>query len=349
MIEPGLLMISSGFVASRRGYRGTCQELADRLDESGYRVITSSRSRRALRLFDMLYSVWRYRHRYAIALVDVFSGRAFLWAEAVCRLLSQLDKGCILVLHGGNLPDFAGRHTARVKRLFQLADRITTPSNYLQDQLKPYSQRIELIPNALDLQTFPNMLRDKPGPRLIWLRALHRIYNPLLAVQVTAMLRDEFPDVHLTLVGPDKQDGSRKELLHLIDDLGIADHVELPGGVPKSEVPIWVNRGDIFLNTTTIDNTPVSVLEAQACGLCVVSTNVGGIPYLLEDEHDALLVPSGDLEAMHTAVRRILTEPGLAAKLSRNARRKVENLDWPVVLPQWESLIAEVAAARRAT
>lgn len=346
MIKPGLLMISSGFVASRRSYRGMCQELADRLDESGYRVITSSRTGRAIRPFDMLYTVWRYRHRYEVVLVDVFSGWAFLWAEAVCRLLDRLEKSCILVLRGGNLPAFAAKHPTRVRSLFQLTDRITTPSSYLQDQLKPYSQHIEMIPNALDLKDYPFTLRDSPGPRLVWLRALHRVYNPALAVRVTAMLRNEFPAINLTLIGPDKRDGSRVELLRLIAELGITDRVELPGGVPKSEVPVWLNRGDIFLNTTTIDNTPVSVLEAQACGLCVASTDVGGIPYLLEDEHDALLVPPSDPEAMRTAARRILTEPGLAVKLSQNGRRKVEKLDWPVVLPQWETLIDEVAARK---
>jgi glycosyltransferase involved in cell wall biosynthesis len=347
MIKPGLLMISSGFVASRRSYRGMCQELADRLSESGYEVITSSKAGRAARLFDMLYTIWRCRHRYEIALVDVFSGWAFLWADAACRLLHRLGKGCVLVLHGGNLPDFAARHPNQVKRLFQLADRITTPSNYLQDQLRPYSQQIGLIPNALDLQAYPFALRGNPNLCLIWLRALHRVYNPALAVRVIAALIDEFPDIHLILIGPDKRDGSREELLRLIDDLGIADRVELPGGVPKSEIPAWLNRGDIFLNTTTIDNTPVSVLEAQACGLCVISTDVGGIPYLLENEHDALLVPSGDQDAMQAAIRRILSEPGLAAKLSQNARRKVENLDWSVVLPQWEALITEAAAAHQ--
>ncbi len=347
MIKPSLLMISSGFVASRHSYRGTCQELAARLSESGYEVITSSKTGRAVRLFDMLYTIWRCRHRYEIALIDVFSGWAFLWADAACRLLHQLDRGSILVLHGGNLPDFAARHPNRVKRLFQLANQITTPSSYLQDRLKSYSRQIDLIPNALDLQAYPFTLRDNPNPSLIWLRALHRVYNPALAVRVTAALIDEFPDVQLTLIGPDKRDGSREELSRLIGELGIADRVDLPGGVPKSEVPDWLNRGDIFLNTTTIDNTPVSVLEAQACGLCVVSTDVGGIPYLLENEHNALLVPSDDLYAMYTAVRRALIEPGLAAKLSQNARRKVENLDWSEVLPQWEALIADVSATRQ--
>jgi glycosyltransferase involved in cell wall biosynthesis len=80
----------------------------------------------------------------------------------------------------------------------------------------------------------------------------------------------------------------------------------------------------------------------MACGLGVVSTNVGGIPYLLNDEEDALLVPPSDPEAMAAAVRRILTEPGLAVRLSQNARHTVEHFDWSVVLLQWEALFSDV-------
>jgi glycosyltransferase involved in cell wall biosynthesis len=100
-----------------------------------------------------------------------------------------------------------------------------------------------------------------------------------------------------------------------------------------------MNRGDIFLNTTNVDNTPISVIEAMACGLCVVSTNVGGLPYLLENEEDALLVAPGDPEAMATAVRRLLTDAELAERLSRNARRKAEQFDWSVILPRWQALL----------
>ena len=106
--------------------------------------------------------------------------------------------------------------------------------------------------------------------------------------------------------------------------------------------PDWLTKADIFINTTNVDNMPISVLEAMASGLCVVSTNVGGIPYLLEDESDALLVPPNDPQAMTAAVCRILTEPGLAEKLSSNARKKAEQFDWSVIMPQWEAILEDV-------
>jgi glycosyltransferase involved in cell wall biosynthesis len=145
------------------------------------------------------------------------------------------------------------------------------------------------------------------------------------------------------MFGPDWGDGSLQQMQSEARFLGVEERIGLPGRVPKAAVSKSLHQGDIFLNTTNVDNTPVSVLEAMACGLCVVSTNVGGIPYLLEHERDALLVPPDNPEAMAKAVHRILTEPGLAESLSQNARKKVEQFDWAVVLPQWERLFGDVA------
>jgi len=145
------------------------------------------------------------------------------------------------------------------------------------------------------------------------------------------------------MVGPDKGDGSLAHTRQAAVDLCVADRIAFPGAVPKADVPACLDRADIFLNTTTVDNTPVSVMEAMACGLCVVSTNVGGIPYLLDDGCNALLVPPGDADAMAAAVRRVLSEPGLAERLSSRARAKAEQFDWSFILPQWESLLLAVS------
>jgi glycosyltransferase involved in cell wall biosynthesis len=327
------------------GYPAITWLLADRLPAERWTVLaTSAKSGRVPFLVDMLATLWRQRHSYAVASVAIFSGSAFAWAEAAVQLLRSLGKPYVAQLHGGNLPGFARRWPERVRRLLSPAAAVTVPSRYLQELMRPYRDDIRLLPNAIDLPAYPFRARTIPGPNLAWLRAFHAIYNPSLALKVLAELVREHPESKLTMVGPDKGDGSLQAFLRTAEEVHLANRIVCAGLIRKAEVPSCLNRGDVFINTTNFDNTPVSVIEAMACGLCVVSTNVGGIPYLLEHEVDALLVPPDDAEAMVIAVKRILTEPGLAERLSRNGRRKAELFDWQVVLPQWESLFEEVLA-----
>jgi glycosyltransferase involved in cell wall biosynthesis len=343
-MKPVLLV--GNFFSSSIGTRSYCEELACQMTRSGWPVLTTSYKRgRVSRLFDMVGTVLRNRERYSVAQVDVYSGPAFFWAEAVCCALKLVGKPYLLTLHGGNLPNFARRWPGRVRRLLNSAVIVTAPSGYLLKQMEPYRSGLRLLPNSMDLNTYTFRLRPKAEPRLLWLRAFHSIYNPGLAPRAIARLRESFPELRLTMIGPDRQDGSLQSTIETAAKEGVSENILLPGSVAKDQVPGWLNGADIFLNTTNVDNTPVSIMEAMASGLCIVSTNVGGISYLLEHERDALLVPPDDPEAMAGAVRRLLTEPELAARLSNNARRKAEEFDWATVLPKWKELLT--AASKR--
>ncbi|MGH7603732.1 MAG: glycosyltransferase family 4 protein [Gemmatimonadaceae bacterium] len=325
------------------GSRSVGEGLAEQLQKLGFDLqLVSRRRSRMRRVADMLFTVWRARSTYDLIQLDIYSGAAFSWAEWVSTLAHRLGKPIVMVLHGGNLPAFARQHPRRITRLFSRAVRIIAPSNYLADALGSFDHDIVVIPNPLDLNGHQFRRRDKPKPRLIWLRTFHRIYDPLLAIQVLARIKSKYSDAHLTMIGPDK-DGTLAKARNEAKRLGVLDQITFTGGIPKSDVPRILSTGDIFLNTTTIDNSPVSVLEAMASGLDVVSTNVGGMTYLVENERDGLLVPPGDVEAMTAAVVRLLEELGLAPRLSENGRKKAELHSWDAVLPKWEAIFAEVA------
>ncbi len=358
-------MVSS-FLSHKDGSHSVAQDLADRLRPEAEAIFCVSSQRSALlRGLDMATTTLLHSNDYDVAIVGLYSGRAFLWGEAVSWLLEKLGKPFVISMHGGALPEFAKLHPNRVAKTLSKAAAVTAPSSYLAELMQPYRKDILLLPNPIEISRYEFRLREQAQPKLIWLRSFHQIYNPQLTVKAAALLRDEFPDLHLTMIGPDKGDGSRQQTEQLAKELqsvssprvskGLSLEAQalayaratdtdilITGGIANSEVPTWLNRGDIFINTTNVDNTPVSVIEAMACGLPIVSTNVGGLPYLLTDGEDALLVPPDNAEAMATAARRILTEAGLAERLSRNARRKAESFDWANVLPMWRNLIGKV-------
>lgn len=335
------------FLSNAGGSRGVCEDLSARLLRAGWQVITtSSRPGRLARLLDMTRVALERRREYGVAQVDVYSGPAFFWGEWMTRLLSLLGKPFVVTLHGGNLPQFAAQWPRRVAAVLRRADRVTAPSEYLRRSLCHIRSDIELLPNPIDLNAYGFRTREHPQPRLVWLRAMHRIYNPTLAAETSALLVRHYPNLSLKMYGPDKGDGSGDELESRICALGLARNVQWCGSVPKAVVSTVLAEGDIFLNTTNVDNTPVSVIEAMASGMCIVSTNVGGMPDLVADGRDGFLVRPEDPAAMAVAVKRILGEPELGGRLSANARRRVECFDWRLVLPRWEALLAEVSTPK---
>jgi len=337
------IFIAGNFLSKSTGVRGAGEDLAVKLQEYGWSIITaSSHPGRLKRLIDLLWTAWSSRNKYQIAIVEVYSDLAFRWAEFVGILLRLIKKPYVLTLHGGKLPEFAQRNPSRFRKLLFSAKAITTPSNYLLQQLTKYHENILYLPNGLELSMYSYRHRSVTQPKLIWLRAFHQIYNPKLAIEVLKRLVFESPDAHLTMIGPDKGNGSLPEVRKLIEKRNLAQHVNITGGIPKDKIGQYLSEGDIFLNTTNYESFGVSVMEAAACGLCIVTTDAGELPFMWENEFDALIVPINDSKAMADAVIRILTEPGLAQKLSSNARKKAENYDWSVILPQWEALFEEV-------
>ena len=330
-------------LSHRAGSRSVAEGMAERLQHRGFELhLTSKLRSRLLRVADLLITTWVSRGQYDLAHVDVYSGAAFRWAEWAVGLIRRTGKPFILTLRGGNLPAFAHKYPRRVSRLLSDAAAVTAPSAYLAEAMRAIRSDVRIIPNPIAVEAYTYSERDNPRAKLVWLRAFHRIYDPTLAVRVLAKVADHEKGASLTMIGPDK-DGSLADVRAEATRLGVLHRIDFTGGVPKSEVPALLAAADIFINTTTIDNAPVSVLEGMATGLVVVSTAVGGIRYLIDDEREGLLVPPGDADAMVNAVRRALHEPGLAKRLSRGARSKARDFGWDAVLSQWEALFLSAA------
>ncbi|MES1245225.1 MAG: glycosyltransferase family 4 protein [Acidobacteriota bacterium] len=318
---------------------GQGEVLAGLLEREGYEVRAASRRvNRWLRLADLAVSPFLWRGRVDLLVVLVFSGPAFRLVETASAAGSQAGFPMVFWLHGGNLVDFAHRHPARVDRVLRRGRAWVAPSGFLAGPFRDRGFGVRVIPNVVDLAEYPYRRRATAAPRLLWMRTFHELYRPDLALRTLALVRQDHPDATLTLAGQDK--GLLEETRRLAAELGLDGAVRFAGFLDAEGKRREFADHDVFLNTNRVDNAPVSVLEAAAFGLPVVSTNVGGIPHLLRDGEEALLVPEGDAEALAAAVRRLLDEPGLALRLSSAGREVAERSSWPRVRPLWEELLA---------
>jgi glycosyltransferase involved in cell wall biosynthesis len=331
------------FLSGKGGVRSVSEEMAIRLEARGYRILTtSSEPNRYLRLVDMISSIVHHRHDFRLATVEVYYGWAFLWAEMACWTLRLLKKPFILTLHGGYLPDFARSWPVRVRNLLTSAQIVTTPSTLFKETFSRWRADILYVPNAIEVAHYPFRPRVRVKPDLIWLRAFERPYHPHLAVRAFALIAKVFPQATLTMIGPDKKDGTLQEVVALASSLGVTARLKVVGAVPKPEVPTWLAGGDVFLNTPRYESFGVTVMEAAATGMCIVTTRVGELPRLWSEGEEALLTSPDNPEEMAYAIKRILMEPELAARLSHKARRKAELFDWSLILPQWEMLLNSI-------
>jgi glycosyltransferase involved in cell wall biosynthesis len=338
------VLIAGAFLSSSAGVRSVCEDVAEGLTARGWSVlVTSDVLPRGPRLADMLGTVWSRRRSYDVAQVDVYSGAAFVWAEAVGASLALLGCPFVVTLHSGAFPVFAATWPGRVRRLLAMATAVTAPSAFLREQMRLYRSGIRVIPNGVHVERYGGRALTEARPRLVWVRAFERRYNPTLALEVVRRLAADYPDIQLLMVGPDRADYSGAQATKDARELGVGERVRILGSVDKAAVPAVLAEGDIFLNTTNVDNAPVTVVEAMAAGLCVVSTDAGGVPYLIEHGRSGLVVPRGDVAAMAAAVARILREPALATRLSANGRRESQTFAWDNVLPRWEALLRALA------
>lgn len=338
------VLVVGNFLSGSTGIPGICEELSQQLSDHGWRVVsTSRRSNPMARGLDMVATTVRSLRSVDVAQVEVYSGRAFLWAEAVTAVLRGARVPHIVTTHGGDLPRLARRWPRRLRRVLSGASGATAPSTFLARELASCRADIQVIRNGIEIDRYPFQLRMNPRPRLVWLRAFHRIYNPQLAVEVASKLVREHADLELTMIGPDKKDGSLERVRRTISERGLTAHVRTMGAIPKRDVPKSLASADVFINTSSIDNAPVTLVEPMACGLCVVTTDAGGIPDLATHGRDALIVPVGDADAMAGQVARILADAPLAASLSRASRATATCHDWSLITSQWDQLLRKVA------
>jgi len=171
-------------------------------------------------------------------------------------------------------------------------------------------------------------------------RNLEAHYGVDCILRAFADIQKEIPDAVLTVVG----DGSQRNALeNLATELHLQPRATFTGRVEHEEITRHYSASDIYLNASKIDNQPLSILEAFACGLPVVTTDAGGIPDIVTDENTGFLVPVGDHKALAARALTLLDDPPIAAMMTERARVECERYTWPVVCPQWLDLYHSVA------
>ena len=302
----------------------------------------SNKRNQLVRGLDMMCAIVRYNRTTRVVLIDAYSSLAFYYVLGAAILCGVFRIPYVPILRGGDLKGRLDKNPGLSKFVFGRAKYLVAPSNYLHSVFCEFGfANVLYIPNSIELDVYKMKERKSWAPRLLWVRSFHSVYNPLMAIEVLQEILVDFPEAALCMVGPDK-DGSLEQCKEYAFRNGLKKKVKFTGVLPKPEWHRVSEDYDIFINTTTIDNTPVSVIEAMALGLVVISTNVGGVPYLISDYKNGLLVDNGDRDAMVTKIRWLLEHPNEASTLAWHARKHVEEFDWELVKHKWFEILDRI-------
>lgn len=329
-----------GNMLSAFGYTlTTIETLAPKLNALGFEVIaTSGKLNKWLRIVDVLMTIFKHRRSTNLVLLDTYSTQNFystLLATFLCRVLRL---PYMPILHGGNLAYRLARTPAISRYIFSNSALNISPSLFLKNVFEQNGYKVTHVPNSIDLELYSFLKRTAAHGKLLWVRSFHQIYQPQLALEVVKKLRSNGIFVELCMVGPDK-DGSLDSCRQWVAREGLEEVVSFKGKMEKRD---WIELSasyDLFLNTTTQDNMPVSIIEAMALGFPIVSTNVGGLPFLIEHEVDGLLTPKGDVDQMCKLIQGLIENPLLVQKLSEGARQKAESFAWSKIACQWKQIL----------
>ena len=283
--------------------------------------------RTIIRLFLFLYHLHKVLPHVDVVYFLTGFFNFFFWVTYPALILIKIEgKRVILSARGGEAGRFFRRYGILVKPILRSVDTISVPSGFLRDVFKEILN-IEptVIPNISDLQQFSFRERFPVQAKLLTTRNLEEMYNVDCVIKAFKEVHYHFPESLLGIVGEGSQ---RKVLERMVGVLGLTDCVKFYGRVEHAEIQNVYDQYDIYVNASNVDNFPGSILEAFASGLPVISTLVGGIPYLVKDGVTGLLVKMNDYVALAEKVVQLVREPDMALRLAQNAKGECEKYSW---------------------
>jgi len=257
---------------------------------------------------------------------------SFLLSPTPAILVGKLfGRKLLLNYHSGEAEDHLKRWRRTAIPTIKLVDKVIVPSDYLVVVFAQFGLPAEPIFNIIETEKFHFRVRDPLRPAFLSNRNFEIHYGVDIVLRAFALIQRAIPEASLTVAGDGPE---RTRLRQLATELGL-QQTEFLGRVDHSKAVELYDRADIFLNGSTIDNQPLSLLESMSCGLPIVTTNAGGIPYMVHNEQTAMIVKMNDHDALAADALRLLREHDLSNHLINNGLSECRKYSWQAVKDQW--------------
>ncbi len=298
--------------------------------------------RALFRLLPYLFRLWRAAGRNDLFHIMANSGWSWhLFAAPAIWIAHLRGVPCIVNYRGGEASTFLARAAASVRFSMRRVAALVAPSGFLKEVFARYGMAAEVVPNIIDLVKFHPAEAGPATTHIVVARNLEPIYDVASALRALSILRRKHPEVRMSIAGSGPE---RERLEQLTRELGIAEQVNFTGRLDSHQMAALYRESSLSLNTALVDNMPNSVLESLASGLPVVSTDVGGVPFLVRHEETALLVKAGDPDGMAAALARLIDDDVLRRRLIEHGSEYVQGFAWSHVRDRWFAVYRNACA-----
>lgn len=321
------VLLIANYKPGTGGISGQVEKLHAYLDKEGVvNEVFSTKGSLAYRI-QVPFKLLKVAKDYEILHVHTCSHWGFITTVLGVWAGRRLKKKVVVTYHGGGAEQFFSRHPRLVKKYLCQTDANIVLSGFLGNVFDKFQIPYTVIPNIVELEEGRFCPRATIEPKFISIRTLSPLYNIECIIKAFKVVKKACPSARLTIVG----DGpSRDSLEQFVRSESIQD-VTFVGRVDNARIYEYLNQSDIMLSAPRIDNMPVSVLEGFNAGLLVISSNVGGVPYMIEDEVNGLLFESNNSMALAEKMMWALSHQDESHNMIDNAKEVVKLYSWECV------------------
>lgn len=316
------------FVPGKGGISGQVEYLMRYMSvEEAYHVEVFSTKGNSLKRVVLFFSLLSKARKFDVLHMHGCSGRGFLPIVYGIIVGKFWRKRIVVTYHGGGADAFFAKHVKWVRFWLMKADERVVLSGFLKAVFAKYDIPSCIIPNVVELKNDVYIERKEILPRFISMRHLRYLYNIPCILRAFERVQKQIPQAELVLLG----DGDkRKELESYVVEHGL-EHVRFIGQVPNEKIGEYLQKSDVMLSSPREDNMPVSLLEAFSAGVLVISSNVGGVPYLVEHGRTGLLFESDNDSDMADQMLWALSHQSESLQMIKNAKEEVKQYSWEKV------------------
>lgn len=288
------LLLVANYKKGRGGISGQVEIIQQKLTEEGHVVDIFQTKGSLLYRIGVYWKLKSAGKKYDVLHIHCCSGIGFFPAVIGVLAGHRIKKPIVLTYHGGGAGKFFKKHSKLVSYFLRRTNCNIVLSGFVGSIFDKYQLPYTIIPNAIELDRTCFRNREILKPNFICTRTLDPLYNHECIFKAFELVKRQLPSATLTLVGGGTL---LEDLKQSSASMGLKD-VTFTGRVDNSEIFSYLDKSDIMLSAPHIDNMPVSLLEGFNAGLLVISSRVGGVPYMIEDGKNGLLFKDDDYQEL---------------------------------------------------